>query len=61
MTISRMGRKNSILLGFLVLFVTTTGLGMLDLIPKDHFKTFYFVACVIRFAQGYADCLISTT
>ena len=56
-----MGRKNSILLGFLILLITTTGLGMLDLIPRAYWKTFYFTACLIRFGQGYADCLISTT
>lgn len=61
LTISKMGRKNSILLGFLILFVTTTGLGMLALIPDGYWITFYFFACVIRFGQGYSDCLISTT
>ena len=61
MTISKMGRKNSILLGFLILIITTFGLGMLDLIPKTYWVTFYFTACFIRFWQGYASCLISTT
>ena len=49
MTISKMGRKNSILLGFLILIITTFGLGMLDLIPKTYWITFYFTACFIRF------------
>ena len=61
MTISKMGRKNSILLGFLILIITTFGLGMLDLIPKTYWVTFYFTGCFIRFWQGYASCLISTT
>ena len=56
-----MGRKNSILFGFTILVITTFSLGFLDLIPKTFWKTFYFTACLIRFMQGYATCLISTT
>ena len=35
-TISKMGRKNSIVFGFSILIFTTTSLGLLSYIPYDH-------------------------
>jgi MFS family permease len=60
-TISKMGRKNSIIFGFSILVFTTTSLGLLSYIPYDHWKSFYYLATIVRFMQGYGDTLIMTT
>lgn len=58
MTISMMGRKNAVIVGFVVLIISTTGLGLLEYVPYDQWKLFYALSFVIRFAQGYGDSLI---
>lgn len=60
-TISKMGRKNAVIVGFTILLISTTCLGMLEYVPYDQWKLFYGLSIVIRFAQGYASSLISTT
>jgi len=60
-TISKMGRKNAIIVGFVCMLVANTGLGMLALINYDNWRLFYFFSCLIRFIQGYGDTLATTT
>ena len=60
-TISAMGRKNAVMVGFIVLLLSTGALGLLEFIDYGNWKLFYGLAMAIRFTQGYADSLISTT
>lgn len=48
-TLSKIGRKNSIIIGHILILLTTMGLGLLSLIEATEWKTFYAVACTIRF------------
>ena len=57
-TMSKMGRKNSIIIGHILIMLTTMGLGLISFIEATEWKTFYAVACIVRFIQGYADSLI---
>lgn len=61
LSISRIGRKNAVLLGLTLLSFTTVGLGMLDLISKNKWKEFYGCAIAVRMTQGYANSLTVTT
>lgn len=60
-TISKMGRKNSIIIGFICIFITNTALGALSLIPDADWRLFYSLSCLIRFVQGYGDSLTLAT
>ena len=60
-SISKIGRKNAVLLGLTLLSLTTVGLGMLDLISKTAWKEFYGAALAVRMTQGYANSLTVTT
>lgn len=57
-TMSKMGRKNAIIIGHILILLTTVSLGLISNIEKTEWKTFYAVACLVRFVQGYADSLI---
>jgi len=57
MTISKMGRKNAVILSYLLLILSTTGLGLLDLVDKSDWKLFIALLTILRFVQGYADSL----
>ena len=59
-SISKMGRKNSILIGLLVLFICNTAMGYISVIDDSGAKFFWFT-CLIRFFQGYGDSLVMTT
>jgi MFS family permease len=59
--ISKIGRKTSLILGFILITVSTTFLGMLSLIEYTEWKTFYACAMITRFIQGYGDGLVITT
>lgn len=48
-TISRMGRKNAIVVGLVCMLISNTGLGMLALIPYERWGLFYFCSVLIRF------------
>lgn len=48
-TISRMGRKNAIIVGFVCMIIANTGLGLIALINTEHWGLFYFISLVVRF------------
>ena len=60
-TISKMGRKNAMLVGFVCILVSNTALGMLSYIPASQWKLFFILSCVARFFQGYGDSLSMAT
>jgi MFS family permease len=60
-TISKVGRKNSILIGLTILVLANTALGMLSYIPADNWVLFYVLSIVVRLVQGYGDSLVVTT
>lgn len=60
LTISKMGRKNAILISYVILAISTTLLGILDKVDKEDWKTFYVSAVFLRLVQGYADSLVVT-
>ena len=61
-TIYKMGRKRAILFAYLVLSISTAGLGMLDYLDnRTRWKEFYALALATRLLQGYADSLAITT
>lgn len=60
-TISKMGRKNAVMLGYFLLIVSLCGIGTLDMLPKDNWRTFYSFLLLLRFLGGYADSLAFTT
>ena len=48
-SISKMGRKNSMIIGMICLLLTNTGLGMLSYLADDQWLLFYILSCSIRF------------
>ena len=60
-TISKMGRKNAIIIGTSCMLVGNTGMGLCSLIPYERWGTFYFFSLVLRFLMGYGDTLAVTT
>lgn len=60
-TISKVGRKNSILIGLVILVLANTALGMLSYIPADNWVLFYVLSILVRLFQGYGDSLVVTT
>jgi MFS family permease len=49
-TISKMGRKNALLIGLLVLFLSTVSLGLMAYIDYDHWEIFFWISIVSRIA-----------
>ena len=43
------GRKNAIILGFAMLIVSNTGLGLLSMVPDSNWKMFWGLSILIRF------------
>ena len=60
-TISLMGRKNAILIGFAVQVVTNIILGLLANCSIDQPATFIWSNVLVRFIQGYGDSLTLVT
>jgi MFS family permease len=60
-SLSIIGRKNALTLGFTIMFCSCAGLGMIAKIPTSNWKTFYAIACFTRFMQGYGDSLVLTS
>ena len=54
-----LGSKNTIVVGFILLTVTTVGLGLIANITDP--TTFKIVACTIRFFQGQGDIMLQIT
>lgn len=53
------GAKNAMIVGFVLLTVTTAALGWIARIDNPY--TFNYSACVIRFFQGQGDTLLQIT
>jgi MFS family permease len=60
-TISKMGRKNAIIIGLLILMIATFALGLISYIDYDKWGLFYAISILARFVQGYGDSLVFTT
>jgi MFS family permease len=60
-TISKMGRKNALIIGFIFIFVSNTALGVCAYLAPDHPTTFTICCCIARFFQGYGDSLAMAT
>ena len=48
-TISKMGRKNAMMIGFGAILISNTVLGMLSKVNPKHWKAFLFMSCLTRF------------
>ena len=53
---NKMGAKNTLLIGFVMITVTTFGLGLLSLIKNS--QSFLIVALILRFFQGQGDVFL---
>jgi MFS family permease len=51
--LDKLGRKNIIMLGFLIVTLATVALALLDFVKGD--MTYFYLAIVIRFIQGIGD------
>lgn len=60
-TISKMGRKNAMLVGIVAILIATYMLGLLAYIPNEKWFLFYSLAIFARLIQGYGDSLAITT
>lgn len=54
-----MGAKNAIIIGFIILTLTTFGLGVLIHITNPYY--FKYTALLLRFLQGQGDTLLQIT
>ena len=59
--ISKIGRKTSIVIGFVIISFATFSLGALSWIETTEWRTFFYAAMATRFIQGYGDGLVVTT
>lgn len=59
MMLERLGRKNSIILGFIVVIIATSGLAATQYIEDD--RTFLYVSIGARFVQGMGDMWAQTS
>ena len=60
-TIQKIGRKNALIIGFIIMSLSNFGLGALKYIEFTEWKTFYGMSCVTRFVQGIGDAIVITT
>ena len=51
--LEKMGRKNAIVIGFIIIVLGTSSLALTDYIINDN--TYYIVALICRFIQGTGD------
>ena len=58
-TMTKIGRKNSIIYGAIILVFTTTSMGLLSVVELD-WQTFICLSTAVRFIQGFADSLCLT-
>ena len=54
-----LGSKNTIVIGFVLLTITTVGLGLIANVTEP--TTFKILACIIRFFQGQGDIMLQIT
>lgn len=57
--LERLGRKNSIMIGFVVVITSTVGIGLTQHIRDD--KIFLIVSICARFFQGMGDMWVQTS
>jgi MFS family permease len=57
----KMGRKNSLVVGMVLLVLSSFGLGIISLIKKDWPMLFLGISIGTRFVQGIGDSLSMTT
>jgi len=60
-TISKFGRKNSILIGFTFMLTSNSMLGAMGFFRVVDWKVFFAISCMTRFIQGYGDSLAQAT
>ena len=60
LSISKMGRKNAWILGYLTVIVGTFMLGATSYYEKKDWKLFYTISVLGRFLQGYGDSICLT-
>ena len=60
-TIHLMGRKNAVMIGFIIQIISVIGLALLGWVPADYPQTFVWANIATRFIQGYGDSLTLTT
>lgn len=60
-TISKMGRKNALIISYSIMMITTALLGVLDYLNREHWLMYFILACLTRMVQGYGDSLAMTT
>lgn len=60
-TISKMGRKNALMIGFGCIFLSNTALGVCAYLAPEHPVLFTVCCCLARFFQGYGDSLAMAT
>lgn len=56
---NKLGAKNTILVGFVMITITTFGLGLIHYI--EDADTFLYTALTLRFLQGFGDVLLQFT
>ena len=54
-SISKIGRKNSIIIGFILMILSSTTLGLVSLIDKEKWQLFIVISFFARFVQGFGD------
>jgi MFS family permease len=59
MMLERLGRKNSIIIGFVVVVLATSALALTVLIEDD--SIFLIVSIIARFIQGMGDMWVQTS
>ena len=57
--LEKLGRKNSIMIGFIVTIVSTMGLACTEFIEDD--SLYLYLSIAIRFIQGMGDMWVQTS
>ena len=60
-TISKFGRKNSMMVGFVFMLISNTMLGIMGFFKSVDWQIFFAISCTTRFIQGYGDSLAQAT
>ena len=57
-SMNKVGRKNYIIIGFILMIISTAGFGVLYFIPRDQEWIFFAGALVSRFIQGIGGTIL---
>lgn len=60
-TLPKVGRKNYILIGYLIIVVGTVGFAFISLIPSSQRGLWIALAIILRFLQGFGDSCVATS